>query len=128
MKYYIDAFRNYFVFYGRTSRKAYWMFILFNILIAWLVMLIDTGTGMPALFEYGFMRYGNGPLYSFYNLLLFIPSLAIACRRLHDTGRSAWWFFILCIPVIGWIWILILLLQEGDVNDNMYGPIPEDLP
>jgi uncharacterized membrane protein YhaH (DUF805 family) len=126
MKYYVDAFRKYFVFHGRTSRKAYWMFILFNIIIGWIVMLVDRGTGMQPFLDYEYMSYSSGPLYSFYNLLLFIPSLAIACRRLHDTGRSAWWLFILLIPVFGWIWMLIILLQQGDFSENTYGSIPED--
>lgn len=124
MKYYIEAFKKYFVFSGRTSRKAFWMFFLMNIIIAWVVIMVDKGAGMPHYFDFEFTDYGNGPFYSFYNLLLFIPTLAISFRRLHDVGKSGWWIFITLIPVIGLIWLIVLLASEGEYQTNQYGGMP----
>jgi uncharacterized membrane protein YhaH (DUF805 family) len=43
----------------------------------------------------------------------FLPSLAAAVRRLHDTGRSGWWLLLNFIPFIGFIIVLVLLAQES---------------
>jgi hypothetical protein len=61
-----------------------------------------------------------------YSLLIFIPALAVTVRRLHDVGKSGWMLLIIFIPLIGPIWLLVLLLQKGDslneffTNDNSY--------
>jgi uncharacterized membrane protein YhaH (DUF805 family) len=61
-----------------------------------------------------------------YGLATFIPNLAVAVRRLHDIGKSGWWYFILFIPCgIGAIWFLILMVTGSD-SENAYGPVPED--
>jgi uncharacterized membrane protein YhaH (DUF805 family) len=52
------------------------------------------------------------------SLALLVPSLSIAARRLHDTGRSGWWQLILLIPIIGLIVLIVFLAQDShDVND-----------
>jgi uncharacterized membrane protein YhaH (DUF805 family) len=55
---------------------------------------------------------------------LFVPSLAVAFRRLHDTDRSAWWILISLLPLIGSIWLFILTLLGGTEGSNGYGPQP----
>jgi uncharacterized membrane protein YhaH (DUF805 family) len=45
-------------------------------------------------------------------------------RRLHDGGRSGWWYFISLVPFIGGIWLLVLLILEGEAGPNEYGPNP----
>ena len=44
------------------------------------------------------------------------PSIAIGVRRLHDTNHTGWWLLISLIPVIGWIWVLVYLVQDSDEN------------
>jgi uncharacterized membrane protein YhaH (DUF805 family) len=58
--------------------------------------------------------------------LVFIPGLAVAVRRLHDVGKSGWWYFIALIPIIGGIWLLILFCTEGISGSNEYGPDPKE--
>lgn len=60
-----------------------------------------------------------------YGLMIFLPSLAVQIRRLHDTGRSGWWLLIYLIPVIGWIWLLVLMATDSDRRTNIYGPSPK---
>ncbi|MEA2078171.1 MAG: DUF805 domain-containing protein [Candidatus Marinimicrobia bacterium] len=128
MKWFIDAFKKYVVFSGRASRKAYWMFVLFYILFGWLAIMLDRMFGTPGVVDIDVVGgYGNGPIYGLYSLVLLLPSLAILVRRLHDIGKHGGWIFISLIPIIGWIWILVLLLREGDLMQNMYGPIPEEV-
>jgi uncharacterized membrane protein YhaH (DUF805 family) len=49
-------------------------------------------------------------------------------RRLHDTSKSGWWILISLIPLIGGIWLLVLLATDGDPGNNLYGPNPKSLP
>jgi uncharacterized membrane protein YhaH (DUF805 family) len=67
-----------------------------------------------------------GPIYILYGLALFIPGLAVAVRRLHDIGKSGWMILVALIPLIGGIWLLILLVKEGDSGSNEYGPDPKN--
>jgi uncharacterized membrane protein YhaH (DUF805 family) len=67
----------------------------------------------------------TGGLFSgIYGLAVFLPSLAVGIRRLHDTNHSGWWVLIGVIPIVGWIWIIVLLAKQGDTADNTYGPVP----
>ena len=54
-------------------------------------------------------------------LATFIPDLAVSARRLHDTGRSGWWFLISLIPIIGIILLVIWFATEGQSENNLYG-------
>lgn len=55
---------------------------------------------------------------------LILALISAAVRRLHDTGRSGWWYWIGLIPFIGGIWLLVLLVLDGDAGANQYGPNP----
>ena len=79
---------------------------------------------------------GEGPL--FYvgagvlvlaGLILFLPSLALAVRRLHDTGKSGWWYLIGVIPIVSYIGGLVLLVfycTDGEAGTNKWGPNPKE--
>jgi uncharacterized membrane protein YhaH (DUF805 family) len=56
---------------------------------------------------------------------LMVPALAVIVRRLHDTGRSGWWYLVAFIPFIGAIVVLIALATDGQPGDNQYGPSPK---
>ena len=66
-----------------------------------------------------------GILTLLYSLLVLVPGLAVSIRRLHDTNRSGWWLLISLIPLIGAIVLIIFMVQEGDPNENQYGPNPK---
>lgn len=106
---------NYANFSGRARRTEYWYFILCNLLIALALFLLSLAIGTV-----GFI------LYIVYALITFIPGLAAAVRRLHDTNKSGWYYFVVLIPFIGGIWLLILLATEGDSGPNEYGPDPKN--
>ncbi|MGR3220105.1 MAG: DUF805 domain-containing protein, partial [Candidatus Anammoxibacter sp.] len=57
-------------------------------------------------------------------LVLLVPSISIAARRLHDTGRTGWWQLIALIPLIGTI-VLIVFLAQDSHSENSYGPNPK---
>ncbi|AXG70094.1 inner membrane protein YhaI [Kordia sp. SMS9] len=113
-----DNFSN---FEGRARRKEYWMFILFN-------LIIQIGFGV-AIGIFGaispFLIYIPGLVMLAYALYVFIPNLAVLVRRLHDTGNSGWMLLVAFIPLIGGIWLLVLLCTEGQYGPNQYGPDPK---
>lgn len=111
MEYFIDAFKKYAEFSGRATRTQYWMFILFFMIIYFVLALIDVFAGTMVL---AFI----------FNVAVFLPSIAIAARRLHDTGRTGWWQLIVLIPLIGAIVLIIFFVQDS-VEENEYGPNPK---
>jgi uncharacterized membrane protein YhaH (DUF805 family) len=123
MNWYLKVLRQYGDFKGRARRKEYWMYTLFTIIFAILAMILDSILGTS--FNIGGINLHYGYIYLFYNLALLIPGFAVTVRRLHDIGKSGWFFLICLIPIIGCIWILIVLLKDSEPGDNEYGPNPK---
>lgn len=119
MNWYLKALTQYADFNGRARRKEYWMFVLFNTIFTIIAIIADSILGLTI------EDIGYGPLYGIYALAMIIPGLAIIVRRLHDTGKSGWMLFISLIPIVGAIWLFVLLVTEGDAGENEYGPDPK---
>jgi uncharacterized membrane protein YhaH (DUF805 family) len=112
MHYYLDVLKKYAVFEGRASRKEYWMFVLFNILISIVLSIV-------------FDLLGVHLLVFLYSLAILIPSIAVGVRRLHDTNRTGWWLLIGLIPLIGTIVLLVFFVIDSQPGSNQYGPNPK---
>jgi uncharacterized membrane protein YhaH (DUF805 family) len=121
MNWYTSVLKKYAVFSGRARRKEYWMFFLFNVIFLIVALILDNVLGTTI------GNAGYGLFYFLYALAILLPSLAVGVRRLHDTGRSGWWFFIGLIPIIGGIWLLVLFCIEGTPGENTYGPNPKEV-
>ena len=119
MNWYMDVLKKYAQFSGRSRRKEYWFFVLFNIIISVLLTIVD---GFIGTFD---VDSGWGMLSGIYSLAVFIPSLAVGFRRLHDTGRSAWWLLLFLIPIIGTIVIIVFLALDSEEGENQYGASPK---
>jgi uncharacterized membrane protein YhaH (DUF805 family) len=105
MHWFLDPItKHYADFEGRVGRQEYWMFILFSFIlqIAFDVVRLDEVSMLIALG-------------------LFVPSLALAARRLHDTGKSGWWQLLILIPIVGWIILIVWLATKTDPVANQYG-------
>ena len=113
MHWYLDVLQKYAVFSGRASRTEYWMFVLINAVIGFVLSLIDL-----AIFG------TDGILSGIYGLAVLLPSIGVSIRRLHDTNRTGWWLLIGLVPLFGWIVLLIFYIQRSDPGDNKYGPNP----
>lgn len=123
MNWYLKVLKQYANFEGRARRTEYWMFSLFHIIAIMALAMIggafvdvnepDSGLGL-------------GILMIIYILGTFIPSLAVTVRRLHDIGKSGWYYFVSMVPFVGGIWLLILLVSDGDQGDNPWGPDPKN--
>lgn len=113
------VFENYANFNGRARRSEYWYFALMNFIVLIVAAVLDSTLGL------NFSPLPYGYLYLVVALATFIPGLAVAVRRLHDVGKSGWFYFIALIPIIGAIWLLVLFFTEGNQGENQYGPDPK---
>lgn len=123
MDWFTLALKKYAVFTGRSRRKEFWMFFLFYIIVMIAALTLDNILGIT--FELSGESMGYGPLYLIVILALFIPTLAVGVRRLHDIDKSGWFFLVNFIPLIGIIWYLVMMITEGTKGDNQYGPDPK---
>ena len=121
MEWYTKVLKNYAGFSGRARRTEYWMFTLFNIIILGVLsglMTATKGGALGTLFSI---------LYFAYAIAVFIPSLAVGVRRLHDTNRSGWWILIGLVPLVGAIVLIVFYATEGNRGANQYGEDPKAL-
>ncbi|MDR0799432.1 MAG: DUF805 domain-containing protein [Dysgonamonadaceae bacterium] len=119
MNWYLKVLKQYVDFKGRARRKEFWMFALFNVIFACVAFGLDKLCHTTA-------ANGSGGMFSsLYSLAVFIPGLAVAVRRLHDVGKSGWMYFIALIPIVGWIWILVLFVTNSQPGENQWGPNPK---
>lgn len=109
-------------FSGRARRSEFWFWTLFNFLVSIVTNVLDSILGT----DYDGAT-GGGLINTVAGLALFLPSLAVAARRLHDTGRSAWWLLLILVPVVGWIILLVFYCLDSTPS-NQYGPNPKSEP
>jgi len=117
----LQPLRKYADFSGRARRKEYWLFAL-GVWVAEMVLM-----GVAGGFSSSPNILGSSVLVVFC-LALFVPSLAVGFRRLHDTNRSAWWLLIGLLPLIGAIVLLIFFCLDGTPGPNRFGPDPKGSP
>jgi uncharacterized membrane protein YhaH (DUF805 family) len=120
MNWYFEALRKYAVFSGRARRREYWIFTLISVVVNIVVSIVDMAIGTYD------EDSGFGLLSGIYTLAVFIPSLAVTVRRLHDTDRSGWWMLISFAPCVGGIVLLVFLLSDSTPGENRYGPSPKE--
>lgn len=119
MDYFLLAWIRAAEFTGRSRRKEYWMFQLFNLLVGVflgvLALLLGGETGLK------FFAIGCGV----YGMVAFVPALSVTVRRLHDIGRSGWWYCVAFVPLVGGIILFVFTLIDSDPDRNEYGPNPK---
>lgn len=123
-----QPFRRYATFNGRASRREYWCFIAFQIVVSVLLMAAISYQAhhrppgqMPGdvTLEHVLTYVWLG-----YMALSALPYYAVTARRFHDLGQSGWWTAALLVPLIGPVYVLLQVVQRGQANDNAYGAIP----
>lgn len=125
METYLKPWKKFADFHGRATRSEYWIFVLINYLVLFALVYgsILSGGGMS---EY--QKYQTDPtldlwilLYMGFTIAALIPTVAVAVRRLHDTGKSGYWYLMCFVPVIGSLGLLFFMLQDSQPEDNQYG-------
>lgn len=129
MNYYLSALKNYAIFSGRSRRSEYWYFTLFNIIFSLVAMMLDRllGSGFTINTFNGPLVLPYGYCYLIYVLIVLVPGLAVMVRRLHDVGKSGWFFLISFIPIAGAIWLLVLMCTDSVAGPNKYGLNPKGI-
>jgi uncharacterized membrane protein YhaH (DUF805 family) len=112
MIYYFEVLKKFAFINGRAGRAEFWYFTLISAIISIFLMFVDLGMGN---FN---EETGNGLLGTMYAFAVFIPSIAVAVRRIHDSGKSGWFYL---VPFYN----LYLLIKEGDLGLNKYGSNPK---
>jgi uncharacterized membrane protein YhaH (DUF805 family) len=112
VQWYIEVLKKYAVFSGRARRKEYWMYTLFNLIA--LGVLLVVGAVAKTMIPY-----------FLYLLAVIVPTVAVTVRRLHDTGKSGWFFLLTFIPLVGGIIMLVFTCTDGERGANSYGADPK---
>ena len=112
---YLDILQNHYIdFDGRARRQTFWTFVLINLLISVAITLVI-----------GIVSDGLASMLSgLFGLAVFLPSIGIGARRLHDTGRSGWFMLLALIPIVGLV-LLYFCALEGDAGPNEFGEDPK---
>jgi uncharacterized membrane protein YhaH (DUF805 family) len=104
--------KNYVNFEGRAGRKEFWYAFLFSFVVSFILGL--------------FGRIG-AILSAIWSLAILLPTLSVGCRRLHDINKQGLFLLLALIPIAGIIILIVWWAQEGDKQENQYGPVPEDV-
>lgn len=121
MNWYFKVLGSYATFGGRARRKEYWMFTLVNCIVCCALAV----AAMLALGASPKVALIVNAILAIYCLLVLLPGIAVTIRRLHDTGRSGGWFWIVLVPFIGGLVLLVFTLIDGTPGSNAYGPSPK---
>lgn len=100
------CFGKYVTWQGRASRSEFWWFVLFNFAGSFILGLLG---GIPGII---------------FSIVVFLPALAVFIRRLHDTNRSGWWYWIALVPIVGFILLIVWAATQGTDGDNDFGTDP----
>jgi uncharacterized membrane protein YhaH (DUF805 family) len=111
MNWYLEVLRKYAVFAGRSRRKEYWMFFLFNVIIGFVFGFVQGLLGHKS-------SDGQSIFLTLYQLAILIPSIAVGVRRMHDSDHSGWW---LICPFVN----LVFLIIPGTQGNNRFGSDPK---
>ncbi len=99
-----SCWTKYATFKGRANRCEYWYWVLFTAIFAWIPFIGEIAS-----------------------LVFLVPSLAVVVRRLHDIGKSGWWYLFVLIPIVGWILLIVWFCTASQEGENKYGPNPNTL-
>jgi len=110
LNYYLDAFRKYNKTQGRATRKDYWMFVLINMLVGYVLGFVENILGM----ESGFVS-------SLYTLAVICPNICLCTRRLHDVDKSGWWQLAIMVPFLNIYVLYLLWIKPGTPGSNRFG-------
>ena len=100
-------------FSGRASREEFLHFWMVNVIVTAVLSVV------AYLLLYNFVMFSH---ISFcYSLAALLPGVAVCVRRLHDVGRTGLMFLLIFVPVLGFIYLAILMLLKGSNDENQWG-------
>ena len=121
MNWYLKCWKQYADFSGRARRKEYWIFSLINYIIIfflYILQIVMIESSLWLIFPIIFFLYA---------VSVFLAGLAVNIRRLHDIGKRGWWYLIYLIPIIGAIWLTVLMCLDREPGENQWGENPKEI-
>lgn len=120
----------YVTFSGRAVRSEFWWFALFVFAGNMLLGIVDSLLfGTTVTTDTGFSASTDTPILSgIFGLAMLLPMISVAVRRLHDVGRSGWWYWIALVPLVGFILLIVWWATDGNRGPNGYGEDPKSGP
>lgn len=120
----VNPWRSAFDFRGRATRREYWFFLI-QLWLGWFVVAMAVTAFVDTwMKEVSDLELGSTLIALF--AATFIPYLSASVRRLHDHDKSGWLYLLTVIPLVGWIFWLIMMLTPGTPGENSYGPDPRE--
>lgn len=113
------CFSEYITFTGRAARSELWWFVLFIFLGNLVFSFLDR-----MLFGSGMDGQQVSILGALFSLAVFLPSIAVGVRRLHDLDKSGWWYLLILIPLLGALILIFFFVQKGTTGPNRFGEDP----
>lgn len=133
----------YFSFAGRVTRKKFWIDWVLKIFVVSLYLeliyiflmknVIVINEMLPGSYfqfpspSYRALAIALTVIMNIFNLLVTVSGISYQVRRLHDIGKSGWYVLVSLIPIVGWIWQIILMCTESDPQENEYGKYMPDV-
>lgn len=111
-------FSKYATFGGRARRSEFWYAVLFATLVSAVIGLIWPSTTV-VLNEMSFQQSSLPS--NLWQLAIFVPSIALSVRRLHDVGRKGTYYLFVLLPIVGWILLFIQFLKDSQPGANAFG-------
>ena len=121
MHWYVKCIKSYINFKGRAGWKEFWGFFLFNLIFTIAATTLDNIFKTTTNLSTGFGNSSYGYIAIIYSLVTLLPLIAVGVRRLHDTGKSAFWYLVLLIPIFGELTFLLLMTGKSQSESNKYG-------
>ena len=102
----VEAYKEYWVrfldFKGKTKRRTFWLAVLAGIIVSFVLSFVT-----------GYLGKIGTVIYGLFSLACFLPGIAMNIRRMHDIKKSGWWVLIALVPIVGWVWYIVLVASKS---------------
>lgn len=128
MEWMLMPLKRYADFNGRSRRKEYWMFALFQLIVIFGITILGSILGAFSPDASGGMSFGGSLMFGLigiYFLAIIVPSIAVQVRRFHDQDKSGWFVLLNFIPYLGGLIVFVFMCLDGTKGKNSYGEDPK---
>ena len=104
-------------FSGTATRSEYWWPVIINYILGGIIIaIIQMIMGHPIEDIYNWSDLSVNTMSKLIALIVWLGTLSLKFRRLHDSDHTAWWILIDLVPIIGTIWFFILMVLPSRSN------------
>lgn len=111
-------FTKYATFSGRSRRSEFWFAVLFTTLVSSAISIVAPGSDIVVN---DVVIQQASAASNLWQLAIFVPSIALSVRRLHDVGRKGTYYLFVLLPIVGWILLFIQFVKDSEPGANAFG-------